>query len=159
MSIEKIKDAYWACYRGVRNIYDIFRYDLWHFFGNLWKWRKVLWEDRDWDYIFILKALEFKVRKTGEHLLEHARHTTYKRDSAQCLRVADALKRIIEDDYCKEEWADYYKKYPINFPIAFKDKEEKALFWLLTKKANRLRIKDEKYFFKTFEKYHKNWWD
>lgn len=38
-------------------VYEFFRYDIWYFIGNIWKFRKELWEHRWWDYTFTLQML------------------------------------------------------------------------------------------------------
>lgn len=37
--------------------YEFFRYNLWRFFGNIWKFRKELYSHRDWDSSYSLGML------------------------------------------------------------------------------------------------------
>lgn len=30
-------------------------------FSNLWKWKKVIWKNRDWDFYYLYEMLEFKL--------------------------------------------------------------------------------------------------
>lgn len=49
-----------------RNIYSNIR----RFFGNiknLWKFRKIVWQDRWWDYEFLMNFIEFKLKDMNEH--------------------------------------------------------------------------------------------
>lgn len=41
----------------ITTIYEFFRYDIWYFIANVWKFRKELWEHRWWDYTFTLQML------------------------------------------------------------------------------------------------------
>jgi len=42
----------------VYRFYSLFRYDIPHFFTNIWKFRKQLWSHHWWDYRFTLNMLE-----------------------------------------------------------------------------------------------------
>ncbi len=42
----------------VYKFYSLFRYDIPHFFTNIWKFRKQLWSHHWWDYRFTLNMLE-----------------------------------------------------------------------------------------------------
>jgi len=42
----------------VYRFYSLFRYDIPHFFTNIWKFRKQLWSHHWWDYRFTLNILE-----------------------------------------------------------------------------------------------------
>jgi hypothetical protein len=54
---QSLKRVYWEqswLYKG----YSFFRRDLWQFFMNIYRFRKVLWSHRWWDYHYTLEALK-----------------------------------------------------------------------------------------------------
>ena len=48
----------------MKNVLTRFYYNVKNGIRNLWKWRKVVWNDRPWDYVYIFKALRFKLDET-----------------------------------------------------------------------------------------------
>lgn len=66
---------------------------------NLWFWVPVIWRDRDWDYAFLLKIMEAKMRRMSV-CIEHNDITVNSQKAAQQLRVSAALcRRIHNDEY------------------------------------------------------------
>jgi hypothetical protein len=49
--------------------YQVVRYDFWYFLGNIWKFRKELWDHRWWDYRFTLDMLyrSISIMEKGMH--------------------------------------------------------------------------------------------
>ena len=41
----------------IYKLYSVFKYGIWHFFANIWRFRKVLWNHQWWDYRYTLDAL------------------------------------------------------------------------------------------------------
>lgn len=40
---------------------------VWIGLKNLWRWKGVVWRDRDWDYWFLLRMLQFKLGNMEEY--------------------------------------------------------------------------------------------
>jgi len=59
-------------------------------FSNLWKWRKIIWNDRWWDYSFFLKIVLFKLKDIEEHW---GKDTHYVND----LDEKETLQKLIKD--------------------------------------------------------------
>ncbi len=80
--------------------YSLFRYDIPHFFANIWRFRKVLWNHQWWDYRYTLEALY-----TSLSLMEKGMHTGHEtpvsRDKkiAKMQRVLVLLKNELDDNY------------------------------------------------------------
>ena len=70
---------------------------------NLWKWKKIIWEDRWWDYGFLHTMLHFKLQKMEEGF----RHNSWGCGSED---LADELKRLInileEIEYIENDMPD-----------------------------------------------------
>jgi hypothetical protein len=80
--------------------------------NNLIKYRKLIWNDRWWDYSFFMRMLEFKLKDTEKHW---GRDTHYVGDQDE----KDTLKKLIEDlewlnnndlEFTKDYEAEYKKR-------------------------------------------------
>ena len=40
-------------------------------FSNLWRWRKIIWRDRFWDYQFLIDTIEFKLKDMEENWVKN----------------------------------------------------------------------------------------
>ena len=84
--------------------------------SNLWKWRKIIWEDRWWDYYYLLEILRFKLKDMEEHW---GRDTHYVED----YKEKDILKELIadlewmlnEDNEFEDGYEEEYKKRSKSF--------------------------------------------
>lgn len=76
---------------------------------NLWKWRSVVWNDRPWDYVYIFKALRFKLDETQRCI--DGTFVGADEEAAKIRSLIDAIDRILEDDYVKEEYDEMDRKY------------------------------------------------
>ncbi len=91
-------------YSGENPVIEFF-YDRYHDIRNFfWKivrfcqWFPVLWQDRDWDWGFILSILEYKLLRMQRNF-QSSHYVNHEKDIAQ-IQVARALiKRINADDY------------------------------------------------------------
>jgi hypothetical protein len=58
---------------------------------NLWKWRKIIWTDRWWDYSYFLIMLRFKLKDMEEHW---GRDTHYVKDYTEKKHLQDLLEDL-----------------------------------------------------------------
>jgi hypothetical protein len=78
---------------------------------NLWRWRKIIWKDRWWDYYYLLEILRFKLKDMEEHW---GKDTHYVKDYEE----KESLKKLIEDlewmiddtNEFEDGYMDEYKK-------------------------------------------------
>lgn len=86
------------------------------FFRNvkrLFQWFPILWEDYDWDYVFLLDIMIFKLDKMAKHHEKNGMvvgSPFYAKQIAECARL---LKRVKEDNYRDEikEQLKFHEKY------------------------------------------------
>lgn len=84
----------------IYKFYSIFRYGIWHFFANLWRFRKVLWNHQWWDYRYHLEAIytSLSIMETGLHKgIEVAESRDKKIQKMQ--RALELLKNKMDDNY------------------------------------------------------------
>lgn len=91
-------------------------YDLYYGIENLFKWGKVIYEDRDWDYIFLLILIHKKLDNMQKFFTDDS--WVRKDDKAILQRIKTTkllLQRIIDDNYLENALVDYEKKYKIDY--------------------------------------------
>jgi hypothetical protein len=78
---------------------------------NLWKWRKIIWNDRWWDYTYFLELLRFKLHDMEEHW---GRDTHYLKDYDDKKRIQDLIEdlewMLNEENIFEENYEEEYKK-------------------------------------------------
>lgn len=86
-----------------------FFYNVKNGLRNLWKWRSVVWNDRPWDYVYIFKALRFKLDETQRCI--DGTFVGAEEEAAKIRSLIEAIDRILEDDYVSEEYKEMDRKY------------------------------------------------
>jgi hypothetical protein len=109
---------------------------------NIFKWGKVVWEDRDWDYKFTLDVLKLKIKNTADYIEKTQRHMEWKRDVKYMRICVSLIDRIWPDMFSdfggyESEYSDYHKSEFNWIPIGDKDKIDE-----LSKKAE-IRVVSE----------------
>lgn len=104
---EKIADWY----------YQSFLYNAVYFFVRpvkklikITKYAIFLWNDFDFDYIYLLKIIDFKIERMRKEIVS----SPWKDGSEvvkQMEHVQDLLKHYIEDDFCDQEYEDLSSRY------------------------------------------------
>jgi len=102
-------------YRHIWNPVRDFYYGLIHLPGNIRKWAKFVWTDRDWDYEHTLEAMEIKCRAQAKLLKTYAHAENSEKYGNEALACAEALKRIRLDDYFSDMLGEFNKALPENF--------------------------------------------
>ena len=65
---------------------------------NIVTWTPVIWGDRDYDWEFLAKIMEFKFRKMSEYYAEHGVTINRGKLAQELMTCAELIKRIREDD-------------------------------------------------------------
>ena len=68
---------------------------------NLWKWRKVIWNDRDWDYGFLFKIMHAKLSFMQKEFETTNICVGQDKDAAQIKQTVELLYKLIADEYWK----------------------------------------------------------
>lgn len=107
--------------------YETIRYKIPVFFKNIYRFRKVLWNNRWWDYRFTLEALQ-----TSLEIMEHKMHDGIEvfesrgKKIAKMQRAIEILKNIGEDNYI--EMAEVELGQIIHYDWDFEDVPDKPGF-------------------------------
>ena len=103
------KDELQDMVEALNNNLSRFFYNVKNGLRNLWKWRSVVWNDRPWDYVYIFKALRFKLDETQRCI--DGTFVGADEEAAKIRSLMEAIDRILEDDYVKEEYEEMDRKY------------------------------------------------
>jgi hypothetical protein len=137
---------------------------------KLYKWNKLLWNDYDWDYVYLLEIMKFKL-DLMEPVIRFGYSENSEKTADEIKKTSELLHLLIKDDFNKNynKLTEKYGEYDFTligemtgFQRVNVTDENKEEFKLDFKEATRLdnlekkRVQNE--FFKMFKKYE-NWWD
>lgn len=117
-------------------IYSIFRRDLWHFFKNIYRFRKMLWAHRWWDYTFTLHAMQtsLQIMEKGMHKGSEIRQNRDKK-IAKMQRAIQIIENIRNQDYIEIVES-------VVGPIKFEDFEFEPILDEAGRPTNSYTLKD-----------------
>ncbi len=127
---------------------------------NLVRWAPIIWRDRDWDWSFLAKIMEYKLGRMA-HLEETVgHHTTSLRDARHMRICKELLRRLREDNY----WDNACKRYGVKW-----DPDEQGMLGgnfkprthipYICDQSKQQAENDQKYLGLLLGKYLRNWWD
>ena len=99
---------------------------------NLWDYFPLIWRDRDYDWEYLAKLMEFKINRIADHIGKYGHHVCAAEDVKEMRLCVLLLRRIIADDY------------PIQQGVRLPDGMMKQ---------------DETLLFETMRKHWRKWWD
>jgi hypothetical protein len=107
---------------------------------NFWKYKTLIWKDRDWDWCYLYQLQEFKLREMANLHRVYGICFSSEILASEMIEAANCLQRLSEDDY--------YDEY---YPVA-------TVHAAYTAAIVRQK-EDLKKFCKIFEEKSKGWWD
>jgi hypothetical protein len=147
---------------------DFFK-DLVNFIKKIWIYRKILWNDRDFDWAFIVSMLILKLDRTRNHILEHNLIESAQEVYDQISYVIERLERIASNSREDEALEALHTKYGVTFDFkggrfncrVSKGTEEdyNREFREWADKSAELNQQDLDEAFSYMAKYLKTWWD
>jgi len=77
---------------------------------NLWKWRKTIYHDRNWDYWFIYEILKTKLEHHAEYTEKYGMHENddkYIAEMREVIRLIDIVQneKIIDEALRADKWS------------------------------------------------------
>jgi hypothetical protein len=95
----KIEESYWTLSRFKDTLVEMLWYHPCNFIGNIIKYRKVLWNDRWFDYAYLLYMIQSKLEEDAKLYRKSGMCTTSDKAADEMERTLALLKRITEDEY------------------------------------------------------------
>lgn len=129
---------------------------------NFWKYKSIIWNDRDWDYYFLLNLMEFKARNMSNEIRRYGDTVDSENKADELERFACLIKQLKEEnfdfhsDIVHAEYGDL--SYDLEKSLNFKISQE---YMCDLKKAWEKDEEERKYvedeMIELFRKY-RNWW-
>ena len=109
-------------------------YQIKQFFRNIRrviKWFPVIWKDRDWDYGYLLKILEFKLQQMYNdsskwHPIENDTRQRHLKQALHDINIL--LNDELGDVVCKKQWDEFREKY--GDLVTWITKDEKTSYYI-----------------------------
>jgi hypothetical protein len=165
-------------------IYDFFRYDIPYGVENLVRWFPIIWQDRDWDHVYLYEVMKKKL-EFMENLQEHHGMSVNSKKYAKQIRVCKCLlDRLSKDEYIEnalfwhekkygeseigwkesdkgKNWVQMYTYYPKLLRTQWDDPNSKVNkdYKRCIKHSDMMQIQDLDMLFKNMRKYIQGWWD
>lgn len=132
-----------------------FLYNLKYGIKNLFKYFKIIWNDRHWDYSFILILLKFKL-ETIKNSYSKKHHSTDVPYQLKYINICIILlDRLIENNFLEEELNNLYEgKEFLEF-----DENNIPKINDIWNRQSILRKKHMKLLMSILEKRIESWWD
>ena len=145
---------------------------------RLIKWAPIIWENYDWDYIYLFKIIYFKIDLMEKRMRKSQIIEDWETIANQMLECKTLLKNQIEKDeydYVKEEldkhkekWGDIEIKLNSDNSINMKcskvqtpeeEEQERKEYIEIIKKGVNIEKSNLKKLFELLSKYIQGWWD
>lgn len=132
----------------------------------------LIWKDRDWDFVFFLLMMKFKLKRMRNYFLKSSIlcKKSSKETVDQIKKAEQLIDLMIEDDFIKKEYAAHNKKWGKSKVLkngvwgkdflteSQKKQEQKEIRKIFILEEKR-RSKTWKDFFSILEKDLPGWWD
>jgi len=132
---EEYNEWYWRLYRWIKWELPYQHKYIKYGVKNLYKWFRVIWNDRDWDHHYIFQVLKFKLEKQAKQFIKSGYTKSAEREAElmmTCVRLIDK----IQNEYYFEEMYNYKKLTSeiVNQYTAKHNKAKRLLFKILNDK-------------------------
>lgn len=177
---KSFEDLWYDLKSAARELFIQIPHDIKYFFRNVWAFKGFLWQDRDWDYAYILRALQLKIRKTRTCIERHGHHANAKKDVKNMIKAEEMIQAILEDDHGKAlddahdaKWgpsmsyhvpvvgssSTYWRTDRPNVRTDEDRKQERLERRIVFKKTMKLEQKAWSNLWKHLDKHMACWWD
>jgi len=76
-------------------------------FRNLWRWKKIIWQDQDWDHSYLLRIMEFKMSNMHNFMSGPDTMGEHDRKDLDNLARAVLACRMLRKDWNYDNYPDY----------------------------------------------------
>jgi len=122
-----------------------------------------LWNDRDYDYVYILKLLKYKLKRTRKYILKDSLIVEAKDIYNEIKTAEDLIDKILECNYYEEEFDEHFKKYGSLWEHDFLSEEDKIKsnkeFGRIWRKKHKALEDDWNKFWDLLRDKFRGWWD
>jgi hypothetical protein len=108
-------------------------------YKRLRAWLPIILKDRDWDYAYLFKTIEFKLEQM-EKCLSICKHHDHGHDLKRLRTTRLLMKRLGEDNYFENQWEKYDAKFEAHRAFEFEPCPDRPGYSTLKKRPD-----DEEY--------------
>jgi len=95
---------------------------------NFWKYKTLIWKDRDWDWCYLYQLQEFKLREMANLQRKYGICFSSEILASEMIEAANCLERLCEDSY-SEDYAECLSMAKEDLKKFCKIFEEKSKEW------------------------------
>lgn len=140
-------------------------------FETMYAYSTLLWEDRDWDFCFILGMLRFKLSRVEKYFREDGICTDHKIQADEVKEAIKLLDEMILDDFCGKEHDAHTKRWGrlkmtkdrgmehTKVKTASDRNKQRKEFLKIMNLENRRRLDTWQKLFSHLNKHMMKWWD
>ncbi len=127
-------------------------------------WIPILWNDRDWDYAYILDILKFKISRNRSYLEKYGIGLDKDKHIKQ-MKTVECLIERLTSPYCMAEYDEHFKKWGYANDLMLlvinnkRTKQESDEFKRIVDKEEYMWQQDFKYLNSILNKHLRKWWD
>ncbi len=125
------------------NVHKLFR-----FIKRLFAYLPVLWRDEDWDYLYLLRLMQFKIKRMRESIHKYGYGVHGDKMFHRMRVVENLIDRLDSSDYGAAEYLEWEKNG--------KYEEE---FHKVLERVDYSEENDWNMVFDTIKRYGRRWWD
>lgn len=99
---------------------------------NYWKWKSIIYVDRDWDWAFLYKIVAFKMECMAEGIEKYGCHYGKEVTVEELRECAKRLRRVEKEDYGngrEMKWEEVEKLIEEDEAWVYRVMKEKARTW------------------------------
>lgn len=99
---------------------------------NLWKWKSIIYVDRDWDWAFLYRIMAFKMESMADSIETYGLHWGKEVTVEELRECAKRLRRVEQEDYGngrEMKWEIVEKLIEEDEALVYKTMKEKARSW------------------------------
>lgn len=121
---------------------------------NCIKWFPIIWNDRDWDWEYLVRILKKKLEGMERIMREEMRHATSEESACQMMQCIQMLRNMEEDDYSLRVARARGLEIEYGWKILGTEEEVRKVYT----DAFELERQELEEFGKVLGKYMKHWW-
>lgn len=132
-------------------------------------WLPVIWNDYDWDHVYLWTILQFKLKMMKRHFEHHGVSLDSEQNVLEINACIEALDRMIKDEYLIDEQMEIVDRNPLEFR---EDPNRPGLMILkrmpeadskrlaeLANKAESMIVSDSRFVTDMMHNHWRSWWD
>lgn len=121
---------------------------------RIFTWLPIIWNDRWFDYTYLLQIIEFKLRNDAKQYIKNGHCVDSDKYGRQMILAANLCERLTKDEY--------YSPWSVNLRKSIwkrlSEEESKKFCWIVERESE-MRKQDLDYLLTIFRKHAMNWWD